>query len=190
MGTQQSWHCACPAARPWGLTFLDQALAIRRELGDRRGAAQTAISLAETHFMLSGPGEALEPHQAALAAAREADNPSLLTVALNNLGEVYLELGLLDEAADCFRQTRDISASLSVHTQAYALHNLGRVYVELGRPQEAIASLTEALAIFENLNEDTQAAEIRSALASGSRRPRARQSYRVSARRSYRQRRR
>jgi tetratricopeptide (TPR) repeat protein len=129
---------------------LEQALAIRRALGDRAGEAQTALALGEAYFKLSGPSAALETFQAALAAAREVvGRPSQLNIALNNVGEMYLELGRLDEAAECFRQVRDASVNRSVYGQAFALHNLGRVYVELGRPREAITSLREALRLHE-----------------------------------------
>jgi len=134
---------------PEALGHLNHALAIRHDLGDRAGAAQTAIALADARLKLSGPAEAIEPYQVAVAAAREAGSPSLLSVALSNLGETYLDLGQLEAAADCFRQVRDASANQSVYGQAYALHNLGRVYVELGRPEEAIASLHEALRLHE-----------------------------------------
>ncbi len=132
---------------PEAFGHLNQALAIRHELGDPPGAAQTAISLADAHLKLTGPAEAIDPYQVALAAAQEAGNRFLTTVALNNLGEVYLDLGRLDEAADCFRQTRDDSAN--PYGQAFSLHNLGRVYVELGRLPEAIASLRDALRLHE-----------------------------------------
>jgi DNA-binding SARP family transcriptional activator/Tfp pilus assembly protein PilF len=134
---------------PEALEHLEQALSIRRDLGDLPGEVQAAISLGEAYFIISGPHTALEPDQVALAAARAAGTPSLLSLALNNLGEVYIELGRLDEAEECFREVRDVSASSDAYGQAYALHNLGRVYVELGRPQEAIASLREALRLHE-----------------------------------------
>jgi DNA-binding SARP family transcriptional activator/tetratricopeptide (TPR) repeat protein len=134
---------------PEALGQLEQALAIRRDLGDRPGEAQTGISLGYAYSNISGPQTSLEPYQVAVAAAREAGASSLLSVALNNLGEIYMELGRLDEAADCFREVRDVSASPSAYGQAYALHNLGRVYLELGRTQEAIASLREALRLHE-----------------------------------------
>jgi DNA-binding SARP family transcriptional activator len=142
-------HALARIRDPEALVHLEQALAIRHALHDRAGEAQTGISLGDALFKFSGPAEALEPFQAALVAAREADRPSLLTIALNNLGETYLELGRLDEAADCFRRARDVSASRGVYGQAYAVHNLGLVYMELGRPQEAIASLREALRLHE-----------------------------------------
>jgi DNA-binding SARP family transcriptional activator len=142
-------HALTRTRDPEALQHLERALAIRRALGDRAGEAQTAVSLGEVHFKISGPAAAVEPFQVALAAAREADRPSQLTMALSNLGEMYLELGRLDEAADCFRQARDVSVNFGVYGQAYALHNLGRVYVELGRPQEAITSLRDALRLHE-----------------------------------------
>jgi DNA-binding SARP family transcriptional activator/Tfp pilus assembly protein PilF len=132
---------------PEAFDHLNQALAIRHELDDPSGTAQTALSLGEAYFKLKGPAEAIEPYQVALAAVRDVGNQSLITAALNNLGEVYLELGRLDEAMDCFQQTRDDSAS--PYGPAFALHNLGRIYVELGRPQEAIASLRQALSLHE-----------------------------------------
>ena len=134
---------------PEALGHLEQALAIRRDLGDRPGEAQTAISLGHAHSKITGRSAAIEAYQVAVAAAREAGASSLLSVALNNLGENYMELGRLDEAADCFQAVRDVSASPSAYGQAYALHNLGRVYVELGRLQEAIASLRQALELHE-----------------------------------------
>jgi DNA-binding SARP family transcriptional activator/tetratricopeptide (TPR) repeat protein len=134
---------------PEALGQLERALAIRRALNDRAGEAQTALALGEMHFKVSGPALALEPFQAALALAREAGRPSLVTIALNNVGEMYLELGQLEEAADCFQQACDVSVNFGVYGQAFALHNLGRVYVELGRPQDAIASLREALRLHE-----------------------------------------
>src|SRR5262249_54415418 len=82
----------------------EHALAIRRELGDQVGAAQSALGMADAYLAIQGPEVALEHFQRSLEMLREAGRPNLLGICLNNLGEVYLELGQLDEAADCFRQ--------------------------------------------------------------------------------------
>jgi DNA-binding SARP family transcriptional activator len=134
---------------PEATGHLERALAMRRDHSDLSGEAQTALSLAEVQFKTTGPATAIEAYQAAQVAARAAGNPSLLSVALNNLGEAYVELGRLEEAADCFRQVLDVNASLNEYMRAYALHNLGRVYAELGRPREAIGTLHEALRLHE-----------------------------------------
>ena len=132
------------------LGHLEQALAIRRELGDRDGAAQSALVMADAYLAIQGPEVALEHFRRSLEMLREADMPHLLGICLNNLGEVYLELGQLDEAADCFRQAWEVASSVGALGQAHSLHNLGRVYLELGSPQEAIAGLRESLRLHES----------------------------------------
>jgi DNA-binding SARP family transcriptional activator len=123
---------------------LEQALIIRRDSGDRRGEAQTAISLADAYHKLQGPQAALEYSLRSLELLRELDNASLLGTGLNNHGEYCLEVGRLDEAAEYFREAYDIWEKAGAYGKGHALHNLGRVHLESGRPDGAIASLTEA----------------------------------------------
>jgi DNA-binding SARP family transcriptional activator len=126
---------------------LERALAIRRELGDTRGEAQTAISLAQAHLTMQGPGEdALRYLQLAADLLRTPDALSLRAVALNNLGEVYFGMGDLDSAEKCYIGARDICREIGgAHVEGHALNNLGKVYHRLHRLDEAAASLEEAL---------------------------------------------
>jgi len=124
---------------------LEQALAIRRELGDSRGEAQTAIGLAEAYLNMRGPGEdALRYMQHGVDLLQPAGATSMLAVALNNLGEVYLGLGNLTAAEECYIQARDISREIGGYVEGHALHNLGRVYQVLDHLDEAVASFEEA----------------------------------------------
>ncbi|HEX4088671.1 MAG TPA: BTAD domain-containing putative transcriptional regulator [Trebonia sp.] len=117
---------------------LEQALAIRREFGDTRGEAQTALALGEAYLNMQGPGEAaLTNMRRGVELLRPRGVSSLLGVALNNLGDVYYGLGELDSAAEYFAQSRDMGGS----AEGYALDNLGRVYRDQHRPADAIASL-------------------------------------------------
>jgi DNA-binding SARP family transcriptional activator len=126
---------------------LKQALAIRRELGDTRGEAQTAIALGEGHLKVHGPGaEALRYLRLAVDLLAPMGAISLRSVALNNLGEVYFELGDLDAAEECYVQARDICREMvGGHVEGHVLHNLGRVYHFQQRFADAVASFTEAL---------------------------------------------
>jgi tetratricopeptide (TPR) repeat protein len=125
---------------------LEQALGIRRQLGDAAGAAQTAIALGEGYLKLHGPGAALDYFKRALDLLRSTGQTSLHGVALNNLGEVHLELGNLGEAADCFEQALVIFTGINAqYGLGFALHNLGRVYLDLGRPDDAVDRLQQAL---------------------------------------------
>jgi DNA-binding SARP family transcriptional activator len=125
---------------------LEQALVIRRELGDTRGQAQTAIGLAEGYLNVHGPGEdALRYMRLAVELLRPAGPESMLAIALNNLGEVYFGLGDVQPAEACFIEARDICREIGGHNaEGHALHNLGQVYQSQRRLDEAVASYEEA----------------------------------------------
>jgi DNA-binding SARP family transcriptional activator len=124
---------------------LEEALTIRRALRDGTGEVQTALALADAHNRIEGPAAALEPTKSCLELLQKLDNASFLGIGLINLGEIYLDLGRLDEAAECFEQARDVWKGIGGYGHGHALHNLGRIYTDLGRPDDAIAQLTEAL---------------------------------------------
>lgn len=126
---------------------LERALAIRRDLGDTRGEAQTAIALGEGYYRMHGPGEeALRYMGHAVDLLRPGGPTSLHAVALNNLGEIHLDRGDLGAAEKCYRQARDICREMGGgYVEGHALHNLGRVYQLLRRFDEALASYDDAL---------------------------------------------
>ena len=78
--------------------YFEQALAIRREIGDLPGEAQTATNLADNYVRLERYDEALDLLKRALEIRRQAANPYSEAVVLNNLGEAYLALGRITEA--------------------------------------------------------------------------------------------
>jgi DNA-binding SARP family transcriptional activator/tetratricopeptide (TPR) repeat protein len=124
---------------------LEQALVIRRELGDTQGEAQTAIGLAEGYLNLHGPGEdALRYMQLAVDLLRPAGPGSMLAIALNNLGEAYFGLGDLRAAEESYIEARDICREIGGNAEGHALHNLGQVYQSLRRLDEAVTSYEDA----------------------------------------------
>jgi len=131
---------------PEAFAHLERALAIRQELGDTRGEAQTAASLGEAHLNMHGPGEdALGYMRRAADLLEPMGADSLRGVALNNLGEVYFGLGDLDAAMKCYIEARDIGREIGGHAEGHALNNLGLVFLRLHRLDEAVASFTDAL---------------------------------------------
>ena len=131
---------------PEAFGHLERALAVRRQLGDTRGEAQSAIALAEAHLRMHGAGEdALRYLRRATALLEPLGATSLRSVALNNLGEVYFGLDDLNAAAECYLQALDIGREIGGHAEGHALHNLGLVYLRQQRLDEAIAHFTEAL---------------------------------------------
>ena len=131
---------------PEAFAHLERALAVRQELGDTRGEAQTAISLGEGYLRMHGAGgDALRYLRRAADLLEPMGAISLRSVALNNLGEVYLGLDDLDAAAECYLQALDIGREIGGLAEGYALHNLGVVYTRQRRLDEAIARFEEAL---------------------------------------------
>jgi DNA-binding SARP family transcriptional activator/tetratricopeptide (TPR) repeat protein len=130
---------------PEAFAHLDRALAVRQEFGDTLGEAQTAIALGE-HFQGRGAGaDALRYLQRAATLLEPMGAISLRSVALNNLGETYRELGQLDAAAECYLQTLEIGREIGGHAEGHALNNLGLVYMRQHRLDEAVARLEEAV---------------------------------------------
>jgi DNA-binding SARP family transcriptional activator len=131
-----------------GIGYLEDSLAIRREIGDRVGEAQATHNLADVHYLVSGPSAALEHAQRSLEIQRAIGYSSLLGASLNNLGEIYLELGHVGEAVDCLQEARGIYTRIqAVHGEGHTLLNLGRAYLSLSRHSEAFECLQQALTI-------------------------------------------
>jgi DNA-binding SARP family transcriptional activator len=129
-----------------GLRYLEEALAIRREIGDSAGQAQAAVNIAEAYYELEGPRVALKYMMECVEVVRGTGPPARYAVALNNLGEVYLELGRLDEAVACLAEVREVAAGVGeAYVEGHALHNLGRAYLDMGRMEAARDALRAAI---------------------------------------------
>lgn len=124
--------------------YLEKALAIRQEMQDVVGEAQTALALVDVRYRLQGPEAAFDDSLRYLETARRAGNPSLLGVALNNHGEISRALGRLDEATEYLQEALDIFTDIGGYGRGYVLETMGHIHLESGRLTEAIASLTEA----------------------------------------------
>jgi tetratricopeptide (TPR) repeat protein len=86
--------------------------------------------------------------EAALAAARRADDIPFKGWALGNLGNAYQELRRFEEAIACYQESLAISRETGDrHREGTALGNLGNAYWELRRFEEAIGCYQQSLAI-------------------------------------------
>ena len=121
---------------------LEQALSIRREIGDRIGEAQAANNLADAYRALGRRQEALELLHRALHLDREVGYRLGEGVVLVNLGDVLLGLDRADEAIDYLQQARRTFAEIDhADGTGYALYWLGQCYASLGRDAEALDCL-------------------------------------------------
>ena len=125
---------------------FEQALTIRREIGDLLGEAQSATNMADNYVQLKRYDDALDLLNRVLEIRREAATPYGEGVTLNNLGETFLALGRFDEAVDRLTQARRIFHDIGeIRGEGYALANLGAAYLALGRTADAVDVLERAL---------------------------------------------
>jgi len=128
-------------------TYFEQALEIRRELGDLRGQAQTANNLAFSYQFRGLHERAVQPLREALALQRAAGRRYGEGTALCSLGETYLELGQYDQAIDCEQDALEIVRELNLpRLEGWVLQHLGRAYRDSGRLADGAALLEQALA--------------------------------------------
>ncbi len=126
---------------------LEQALAIRHEIGDQTGEAQAANNLADAYQRLGRTEEALGALRRALELNRKVGYRFGEGIALVNLGDVLLDLDRAEEAMDCLQQARRTFAEVEdADGTGYSLYWLGRCYASLGRDAEALDCLRQALA--------------------------------------------
>jgi DNA-binding SARP family transcriptional activator len=149
---------------PEGIGHIERSLAIRRDIADRVGEAQSANSLADVYLMLGRTAEALDLYRHSLEVNREVGHRYGEGVALGNLGWALLDADRAEEAIDYLLQARRIFAEIGfVDGEGYALWLLGRGYLSLGRDTEALDSLRQALTRHQTSgNRRRQAATLRS----------------------------
>ena len=132
-----------------GERLLDQALAVSRRLGDRRGERDTLRSLSFLLWLQRRNDEALDAVDRALQLDRESGDTARIAGDLTNRGALLRSLGRFDEAIDnlheALRLTETESDDLSRHVEAmYVLHT---IYRDKGEPEAAEPFLARALEI-------------------------------------------
>ncbi len=130
------------------LSYLEQAMELHRQRGDRSGQAQVANNIAYDFQLRGMVGHAVTALHDALELNRRAGNRYGEGVALCNLGDAYLEMGRFADSIACEEQALPLARQMgSTRLEAYVLHTLGRAHLESGHMDEGAGLLQQALAI-------------------------------------------
>jgi predicted ATPase/class 3 adenylate cyclase len=150
-----------PAAR----ALHEECLAIRRELGDRRGVAASLGNLGTVARAQGAIASARLLHEESLAIRRELGSRGSIARSLNNLGNVALDQGDYAAARRLLEETLEITRELGDRWSiANSLNSLGDVaYAQADYPA-ALALHEECLAIMRELGERKGIASALSAL--------------------------
>jgi DNA-binding SARP family transcriptional activator len=126
--------------------YLEQSLAIRREIGDTKGEAQTANNVGDAYWRLGRAAEAIELFQKARDLNRRVGNRYGEGVALTNLGAALLDVDRAEEAVGQLEQACKTFGEIGyLDGVGYAMYVLGDCYLSLGRDTDAMDCLRQAV---------------------------------------------
>ncbi len=129
-------------------TGFEQALALAREIGDRRREASILVIYGNLRRDQGRMDDARAHAQASLAIARDVGNRRLEGNLIGNLGILHAVQGRFEEARVHFEQALAIHREVgNRRIEGIDTSNLGNVYLEQGKLEEAGARFHQALAI-------------------------------------------
>jgi predicted ATPase/Tfp pilus assembly protein PilF/transcriptional regulator with XRE-family HTH domain len=132
----------------------EEALAIRRTLGDTHGIAASLNNLGNVAHVQGEYGRAAALHEESLALKRELGDTRGISASLNNLGNVAHQQGDYGRAAALYEESLALDRSLGDQRGiADSLNNLGGVAYAQGEHGRAVALYEESLALDRELGD-------------------------------------
>ena len=135
------------------LVNYQQALEIRRSLGDKKGIADGLNMVAETYDGLGKSDLAFKNYNDALQIYREIGDQEDIGNVLGNLGQYDDDRGKYDEALKLFKEALQIHRDLrNQNSEALILNNIGNTYLFKGDYDNARGYFEQALQLREKIN--------------------------------------
>jgi len=126
----------------------EQALEIYRNIGDRRGEANTLDNLGSVYQFLGNYSNALDYYQQSLTIARDIGDRAGEAATLSSIGVVNRLLRNYRDALDYYQQSLAIARDVGdCIREGITLNNLGSVYQSLGNYRDALDYYQQSLAI-------------------------------------------
>ncbi len=136
------------------LELFEQALPLRREVGDRAGEATTLNNMAEVYRTTGQPQRAVELHEQVLPIIREVGDRAGEAVTLNNMAAVYGATGQPDQALEVLEQALPLRREVGDRAgEATTLNNLAMVYRTTGQPKRALEVYEQALPLMREVGD-------------------------------------
>jgi len=155
---ETEWHRQ--GTRPTIERYLEEAEAIYREISDALGIVMVAYYRGRMLRRFGEVGPALAAAQEAVNAARATNNPHLLGICLNGLGNVHRDQEAYDAARTCYEEASQLMTGCGdEEMQAVLWRNLGRVDLQQTRLGSALERFEKAIRIFRELELRVEEAE-------------------------------
>ncbi len=132
------------------LSNEEQAIAIWRRIGQKRGLALSLKQMATAQASLGKPKDALANFQEALQLQREIGDKRGLGDTLIDLGNFYDDRGDHDQALKMYKEALQLQRDLGNESlQAICLNNIGSAYSNKGQYTDALTYFQQALQLRE-----------------------------------------
>ena len=131
----------------------EQALAIWRQIGQKRGLAFSLNEMASAQTVLGKTKDALANYQEALSLRREIGDRRGLGDTLVDLANFYDAGGDHDQALKMYKEALQLERDLGNEgMQAICLNNIGSAYLDKGQFEDALTYFQQALQLREKSN--------------------------------------
>ncbi len=135
---------------PQALAHANRSLRVAEAAGDRKGICSALVTVGGAQKGMGDPEAAAISCYKALLIARELADPTREAELLNNLGNLYFDLGRLDQAEGYYAHQKEHARMHGLAaTEAEAVRNLGMVAASRGEFQVALGRVDTALALME-----------------------------------------
>jgi tetratricopeptide (TPR) repeat protein/tRNA A-37 threonylcarbamoyl transferase component Bud32 len=135
------------------LRNYQESLAIKKNIGDKRGEAVSLNQIADILDRQGKPDQALASYKQALALAREIGDQADIGIFLIDMGSFYHDHAKPTEALANFTEALQIERQLGDQDrQALCLHNIGAIKMDQGAYQDSLTWLQQAYDLRQKLN--------------------------------------
>nr|WP_268887444.1 tetratricopeptide repeat protein [Ktedonobacter robiniae] len=144
------------------LALYQQALTIKRKIGNRTGEASTLANMAFSYHAIGQTQRAFALYEQALPLARESGDCRTEATILTNMANAYHAIGQPQRALDLYEQALPITREIGDRDgEAILLNSNAIVFKDTGKPQRALDLYEQALPIAREMgNRDSEASTL------------------------------
>ncbi|KAB8320038.1 CHAT domain-containing protein, partial [Tolypothrix campylonemoides VB511288] len=144
------------------LKYLNSALPLRKQVGDKAGEARTLNNIGKVYSDLGDKQSALKYYNSSVPLMKQVGNKAGEATTLNNIGKVYSDLGDNQSALKYLNSALPLSKQVGDKAgEATTLYNLAYLERSRGNLQAARTNVEAAIKIIEELRTKIDRQELR-----------------------------
>ncbi len=127
------------------ISYLKQALKIRRDSRDLKGESDTLNNLGTAHYDKGDLDGSIFYHSQSLEIESKIGNKKGIAMSLNNIGVVYKNKGELERALEYYKKSLEVRTMIGDRQGITStLYNIGNLYLHIGNLKDAYNNLIKS----------------------------------------------